>query len=291
MFGFYVVRRGTDMIVEKVINNNIVSSTDSNGDELIVMGKGIGFGVKAGFDINEDRIEKVFRIEKSDAGEKYKELLERIPLEHAKIAEDIISYAKETIPVHLNASIYLTLTDHISFAIQRYENDIRFTNALLWEIKRFYSTEFAVGCYALDLLKERLGITLEEDEAGFIALHFVNSEYGTNIADAAKFPEQVKKILDIVREEMHLSLDDNSLYYERLITHVKFLLQRVYRNEFLEQGDKELSEFVKMKYPAEFTCSEKIAGYISESTGCILSQEELMYLAIHIRHIASTTEE
>ena len=66
MFGFYVVRRGTDMIVEKVINNNIVSSTDSNGDELIVMGKGIGFGVKAGFDINEDRIEKVFRIEKSD---------------------------------------------------------------------------------------------------------------------------------------------------------------------------------------------------------------------------------
>ena len=273
------------MIVSKVINNNIVSSQDENGDELIVMGKGIGFGTTKGLPIDERNIEKIFRIEKSDTGEKFKELLIHIPLEIAKLADDVIRYAQDKIPVHLSSSIYVTLTDHINFAMERYKTGIHFENALLWEIKRFYPTEYSVGCYAVDLLKDRLKVTLEEDEAGFIALHFVNSEYDTNIADAAKFPAQVKKILDIVKEEMHLDLDDSSLYYERLITHVKFLLQRVYRKEFLKEEDIELSNFVKMRYPKEYACSEKIAQYILESTDSVLSQEELMYLTIHIRHI------
>ena len=32
------------MIIKKIINNNIVSTNDINGRELIVSGKGIGFG-------------------------------------------------------------------------------------------------------------------------------------------------------------------------------------------------------------------------------------------------------
>ena len=49
------------MTVEKVINNNIVSAYDETGREVVVMGRGIGFGVKAGAVINKSKIEKVFR--------------------------------------------------------------------------------------------------------------------------------------------------------------------------------------------------------------------------------------
>lgn len=278
------------MTVEKVINNNIVSAYDETGREVVVMGRGIGFGVRAGAVINKSKIEKVFRIKSQSVAEQFKELLANMPLEHAQISNDIISYAKSTLKLKLNQSIYVTLTDHINFAIERYQKGINLENALLWEIKRFYPQEYGLGRYAIDLIRERLHVSLPEDEAGFIALHFVNAEYGTDIRDALHFPNQMKDILDIVTRELGIRLDEGSLHYERFITHVKFLLQRVYRKELLPDEESELAEMMKKKYPKEYACSEKIADYIEEAAGCRLSAEEIMYLSIHIRRIAMAEE-
>ena len=278
------------MTVEKVINNNIVSAYDETGREVVVMGRGIGFGVRAGAVIDNSKIEKVFRIESQGVAEQFKELLANMPLEHAQISNDIISYAKSTLKLKLNQSIYVTLTDHINFAIERYQKGINLENALLWEIKRFYPQEYGLGRYAIDLIRERLHVSLPEDEAGFIALHFVNAEYGTDIRDALHFPNQMKDILDIVTRGLGIRLDEGSLHYERFITHVKFLLQRVYRKELLPDEESELAEMMKKKYPKEYACSEKIADYIEEAAGCRLSAEEIMYLSIHIRRIAMAEE-
>lgn len=278
------------MTVEKVINNNIVSAYDETGREVVVMGRGIGFGVRAGAVIDNSKIEKVFRIESQGVAEQFKELLANMPLEHAQISNDIISYAKSTLKLKLNQSIYVTLTDHINFAIERYQKGINLENALLWEIKRFYPQEYGLGRYAIDLIRERLHVSLPEDEAGFIALHFVNAEYGTDIRDALHFPNQMKDILDIVTRELGIRLDEGSLHYERFITHVKFLLQRVYRKELLPDEESELAEMMKKKYPKEYACSEKITDYIEEAAGCRLSAEEIMYLSIHIRRIAMAEE-
>ena len=278
------------MTVEKVINNNIVSAYDETGREVVVMGRGIGFGVRAGAVIDNSKIEKVFRIKSQGVAEQFKELLANMPLEHAQISNDIISYAKSTLKLKLNQSIYVTLTDHINFAIERYQKGINLENALLWEIKRFYPQEYGLGRYAIDLIRERLHVSLPEDEAGFIALHFVNAEYGTDIRDALHFPNQMKDILDIVTRELGIRLDEGSLHYERFITHVKFLLQRVYRKELLPDEESELAEMMKKKYQKEYACSEKIADYIEEAAGCRMSAEEIMYLSIHIRRIAMAEE-
>lgn len=279
------------MIIEKIINNNIVSASDESGKELVVMGRGIGFGAKAGNEINEAKIEKIFRMESRTVAEQLKELLANMPLERVKISGDIISYAKKVLNLQLNQSIYVTLTDHINFAINRYKKGINLNNALLWEIKRFYSQEYELGRYAVNLIQERLGVGLPEDEAGFIALHFVNAEYGTEISNAANFPNQVKKMLEIVTEDLGLEMDENSLHYERFVTHLKFLLQRVYRKELLQDEDIEMAEMIRRKYPKEFSCSKKVADYIEKEIGCKLSEEEKMYLAIHIRRVSITEEQ
>ena len=54
------------MIIGKIINNNVVSSWDEEGKEIIVMGRGLGFQKKAGQDVAEDGIEKIFRLESKD---------------------------------------------------------------------------------------------------------------------------------------------------------------------------------------------------------------------------------
>ena len=105
-----------------------------------------------------------------------------------------------------------------------------------------------------------------------------------------KFPNLVKKILEIVEEKLQIELDETSLHYERFVTHIKFLLQRVYRKELLPDEESELAELMQKKYQKEYDCSKMVAAYIEEETKCSLSGEEIMYLAIHIRR-GTTAEE
>ena len=268
------------MVIEKIINNNIVSAFDDTGNEVVIMGRGIGFGTKPGRDVSEKKIEKIFRMGSQSLADQFKELLANMPLEHAQISNDIISYAKKHLKLKLSQSIYVTLTDHINFAIERYSQGIKPENALLWEIRRFYQQE-----YAVDIIRERLHVDLPEDEVGFIALHFVNAECGTDIRDALNFPNLMKGILEIVKNELKIEFDEDSLHYERFITHVKFLLQRVYRKELLNSEEKELVELMKKKYPREYNCSKSVAEYIEDSTDTRISEEEIMYLSIHIRRV------
>lgn len=276
-----------NIIIEKVINNNIISAYEKSGAEVIVMGRGIGFKKKQGEIVPADQISKIFRIKSRTLAEQFKELLANMPLERVRISDEIISHAKDHLKLKLNQSIYVTLTDHINFAIERVSQGIEPQNALLWEIKRFYPQEFQLGIYALELIHDRLGILLPEDEAGFIALHFVNAEYGTDIRDAVKFPDQMQAIVDIVERDLEILLDESSLHYERFMTHIKFLIQRIYRKELLFSEDRELSLLMQRKYPREYQCSVKVAEYIMQATGSRLSEEEIMYLSVHIRRVST----
>lgn len=276
-----------NIIIEKVINNNIISAYEKSGAEVIVMGRGIGFKKKQGEIVPADQISKIFRIKSRTLAEQFKELLANMPLERVRISDEIISHAKDHLKLKLNQSIYVTLTDHINFAIERVSQGIEPQNALLWEIKRFYPQEFQLGIYALELIQDRLDILLPEDEAGFIALHFVNAEYGTDIRDAVKFPDQMQAIVDIVERDLGILLDESSLHYERFMTHIKFLIQRIYRKELLSSEDRELSLLMQRKYPREYQCSLKVAEYIMQATGSRLSEEEIMYLSVHIRRVST----
>lgn len=276
-----------NIIIEKVINNNIISAYEKSGAEVIVMGRRIGFKKKQGEMVPADQISKIFRIKSRTLAEQFKELLANMPLERVRISDEIISHAKDHLKLKLNQSIYVTLTDHINFAIERVSQGIEPQNALLWEIKRFYPQEFQLGIYALELIQDRLDILLPEDEAGFIALHFVNAEYGTDIRDAVKFPDQMQAIVDIVERDLGILLDESSLHYERFMTHIKFLIQRIYRKELLSSEDRELSLLMQRKYPREYQCSVKVAEYIMQATGSRLSEEEIMYLSVHIRRVTT----
>ncbi len=169
---------GAEMKIVKVINNNVVSSVDDRNREIIVLGKGIGFQKTSGDDIQKDRIEKVFQLS-TGASSQFEKLVEEIPYEYIKYTDEIVKEAVQVLGRNLNRNIYITLTDHLHFAIERYRKNIFFQNALLWEIKKFYSIEYTIGLHAVSMIKEKEGIELSVDEAAFIALHIVNAEMDT----------------------------------------------------------------------------------------------------------------
>lgn len=274
------------MRILKVINNNIVSAVDDKNEEVILMGKGLGFHTKAGQQICTERVEKVFRLNDESAKGRFEELLKQMPLEHIQLSVKIIDYAKQVLKNRMNPNIYITLTDHIDFVIQRIRSGIDFPNPLLWEVKTFYPSEYLIGEYAVSLIRQELGIELKDNEAASVALHLVNAEYNTDMNNTMKITSTIREVLGIIEEYMGRKLDEESLHYSRLVTHLKFLVHRIFTNQILDDGETELSEMIRRMYPDEYGCSERIADYISgKYEACTISQDEITYLAVHIRRV------
>ena len=273
------------MKIDKIINNNIVSAIEADGKEVVIMGRGLGFGMKPGKEIPEGKIEKVFRLDSQNSTDKFKELLANLPLEHIQASTEIINYAKSVLNRRLNQSIYITLTDHINFAIERFKEKMMFTNPLLNEIKTFYKEEYLIGEYAVALIERRIGITLPVDEAGFIALHIVNAEYNTAMRDTIDITTLIQNVIKIVKEYFSMDLDETSLNYQRFVTHLRFLAQRIIGGEMLNSDNPEFNQLISQMYPEEYACSLKLKDYIQVTYHHDVTEEETAYLAVHIKRI------
>lgn len=278
------------MKISKIINNNVVNSIDSNKNEIVVMGRGIGFKREIGDEIDDTLIEKVFSLSNASTTSKFKTLVEKIPYEHIQAANEIISYAKRSLNKKLSDSIYVALTDHLSFAITRKESGISFKNALLWEIKRFYNHEYLIGKEALGIVNRRLKVTLSDDEAGFIALHIVNAELDTDMEHSMRMTKSIQDILNIVKYHFNITMDENSLAYERFITHLKFFVQRAVSNQNLDLEEQEFCEMIQRLYRDAYECALKIKSYIKNKFEYEISEAELVYLTIHIRRIITAND-
>jgi len=273
------------MKIAKVINNNVISVIDAHNKELVIMGRGIAFQKRPGDLLDESKIEKTFKLDNKDVSEKFKTLLYDVPMEYMDVSERIISYAKEKLGKKLNDSIYVSLTDHINFAIEREQKGLRISNPLLWEIKRIYADEYAIGIKAITKIQDMLGITLPQDEAGFIAMHIVNAELNEEMPNVVNMTKLIQDILNIVKYHFKIELDEESLNYFRFLTHLKFFAQRLYTSSPYNNEDDFLYEMVKEKQKEAFACVEKIRDFISKTHNHQLTKEEMAYLTIHIERV------
>jgi len=249
------------------------------------MGRGVGFKAKEGSTIDKDKIEKVFRLDSQNTMDKFKELLVNLPMEHVQISAEIISYAKEVLNRPINPNVYITLTDHINFALERFKQKMMFSNPLIREVRSFYHAEYLIGEYAIAMIDRDLGIKLPVDEAASIALHIVNAEYDAPMGDTIKITNLIQQVSEVVEEYFNIKLDEQSLSYERFITHLRFLAQRVFTGEHMELDNLEFQKVIDRLYPEEYACSQKVQALIKLQYGHQVTEEEVAYLALHIKRI------
>ncbi|ASA20120.1 BglG family transcription antiterminator LicT [Paenibacillus donghaensis] len=279
------------MIIEKVLNNNVLLTRNNKGKEVIVMGRGISFNKVIGDTVDAEKIDKIFLLNENAFTARLTELLNDIPVNLLELASEIVTYANGVLQTELSDNIYLTLTDHIQFAVQRYEKGIVLKNAMLFEIKRFYKKEFKIGMDALKLIEQSTGHWLGEDEAGFIALHLVNARIdGNEMRSTLKMTEIVQNILNIVTYHYGSVQDETSLNYSRFLTHLQYFAMRVLRKETHTSGEDFLYNQVRMTYVKAFECTVKINEYLEKSYGQSLSKDEYVYLTIHIHRVTERND-
>ena len=274
------------MIIEKIYNNNVVLVKDTTSNkQLILTGCGIGFQKKVGQLADETKIEKKFIAE----DESFKNNISKLALEVDenvfKASSAIVEYTESKLKTDLYDYIYVALTDHISFALKRYKENIEIKNELLYEIIRIHKAEFEIGLWALEYINKEFDVNLPEDEAAFIAMHIVNANYNENTSESFLMTKIVKEILNIIRYFYSIEFNQNEMNYERFLTHLKFFAKRLIKNESKRNSKNELLEIIKEKYNESYECANKIKIFIEEHYEYVVSEDEMLYLTIHINRV------
>lgn len=272
------------MIIHKILNNNAVVSQDDSGQNCIVTGRGLAFGKKAGDQIKFDDSTEVYVLADNLLSLRFEQVVAKIPIDYIEVAQQIIAYAKRQLPGQLSDIIYITLPDHIYGTVQRYRKGIILENKLLLDIKRIYSNEFRIGEMAVKKLNSEFNMDLTANEAAYIAQHFINAQVGGEISDVPHMTEIIEGILNIVKFQFGIIYDEDSISYERFLTHLKYLCYRMKKNE-QSKSQQVLLPVLEEKYPKTKAAVDKIGAMLEKNYDYRIHDDERMYLMIHINRI------
>ncbi len=274
------------MKVKKTLNNSVIISKDKQGKEIIVMGKGLAFGLKTGDLIDVSRIDKIFSLNDSTEISKLQQLLTQIPEDIFNLAEELITYAKETLERELHNTIYITLTDHINTMIERANMNIYLKNTMLWDIKQIYRDEFQVALKMTEVINERFGLDFDENEAANLVLHIMNAEHDLTLSMTEKITTAISEMLEIVKCNFNLEYNEDSLSYYRFVVHLRSFVQRLFAGTIYNDSlDVDFFNHIQHKYQKSLACALLLEQHIKGKYNYILSQEERMYLTLHIEKV------
>lgn len=275
------------MKITKKLNNNVALAVDGNGKELVVFGRGVGFPAMPYELTDLSKIQRTFYDIKSN----YIQLAASLPEDMIMLSADIVELAQASLSCNLNPNLTFTLADHLNFSVERCLNGIELNTPLAYDVAHFYPREMELGRQALRIIKENKEINLPDNEAINIALHLVNGEMeDSDIYSTLQATQVIRDISELIEFELNISLDTASFNYSRFVMHLRYLLQRLEQDEQEDNGIGSVMRLTCIKYPAVYDCTLKVRDYLIEQYGRHCSEDELLYLFMHINRLRERSQ-
>lgn len=276
------------MIVKKALNNNVVIAKHPLYKEVILIGKGIGFGKKSGDSVPKDQAEKTFLLKDEQEQSQYKQLVTYMEPETLDLLNDVMLLIEDKMDEHLHEHIHVALTDHLSFAIKRARQHIQFTNPFLFEIETLYPKEFRVAQEVVTLIKNKTKVDFPEGEVGFIALHIHSAVTDKTLKDINHHHELITLLIGMIEENLQLDISRGHINYHRLVQHLHRAIDRVYQgNQIGEQTN--LTNVLKTTYPVCYNLAWKLLQVMQQQLHKRTDESEVIYLTIHLQRLTQSS--
>ena len=271
------------LVIKKVLNSSVVLCTDDDSKEVIALGKGIGYGKKAGTTIDQDDVNQYFVPVSNPEIQQMEDMLTNVSPEIVEITREIAQKANHEFSGSLNKSLAFSLMDHINFSLDRLKEGVTFKNKLYWDVSSYYPKEFEIGEWAVDLINKELNVDLPKEEAASIAFHIINSESQSQDDDSMEVTKIITSLISIINLNNYTHLNPDSMNYQRLVTHIKFFAQRILRGQQLESDDDTMYEHVLASYPEATKIAIKVMEFLENQYHIKITNEEATYLIVHIQ--------
>lgn len=272
------------MKVMKKINNNVAICLDNNNHELIAFGRGIGFA-PCPYELSDLNIIKrtYYGVDRN-----YLALIDDISEDIFELSALIVDAARAKIDCEFSNNLIFTLADHINFAIERFKKNMNIRNPLLHDIQHLYENEMMLGEMAVKLINKELKLHMPKDEAGNIAMHFINAE----AMEKQKSPMErndsvIKRITLMIEEHFNLQIDQDGFNYSRFLSHLQYLLKRSEAGKEISSENLKLYRDMKESFPKSYECVLEISKYLEEEIAWDGNEEELLYLILHVNRLCA----
>ena len=129
---------------------------------------------------------------------------------------------------------------------------------------------------------------IDEDEAGFIAMHIINARLHTNMGQIPDLTKLVNACAEIADTFYRGKLDKTTVAYERFLVHLKYLAKRLFHSQELPNvlsRDEEILDFVRRKFQKHYRCAKCMQDYILKNFSKTISEDEMLTLTIHLKKI------
>ncbi len=279
------------MIVVKNINNNVSLCLDSKNKEVVVFGKGVGF-IKPPAEVPLSKIERTFY----DLNKQFLPLLNDIPSEVIEFTSRQIAAIQSRLPYETNSNLVLTLSDHLAFAMKRAKRGIYIPMPSIYEMEASYPLEIRVGRRIIGALEREFQVKLPAGEIQGVAMHFINARNTpVGAAPQSNIEEQYETILEqttqIIEWEMDIRVRRDTFNYARFATHVQYLLRRIFEKKRIDSDNLQMYHAIRDEYQAVSACVDRIAEYYHSNWSVELSEEEKLYLIMHVNRVCSKETE
>ena len=182
-----------------------------------------------------------------DTDETYRQLVAELPEDVLAFAARIVEIAGNELPYALSPNAAFTLADHISFAMERARKNIRVKMPLAYDSK----------------------LTQDEPQS----------------AETDRDEEMLEDVTEIVENELHILVERSGFNYSRYATHMQYLFQRIHTGQAIRSDNLQLYTSLREEFPEIAACVEKIAQHIEREWHSALTEEEKLYLILHVNRI------
>lgn len=279
--------------VIKVYNNNSALVKVGDHREAVVQGKGIGFRKRPGEYVDSKQATKLLYLGDEQLQGQFAGMLKDVPLDIVVTVFAVIDEVKVKYHLPLLNYIYVTMTDHV---FQMYKKLMRgdYQPSLAPDIRIRYPVEYQAAGDALYALNSQLGIMFPNAEVKNLALHFINAEgEETEPSPKTTTVTAVDHVVQAVLAAHAIKRNvNNRNYFDRLMIHLQYLVERVEDNTQDEQTiSSDIAADFQGKYPQSYQIANEIATELETKLSISLSENERLYFIIHIQRLIQEQED
>lgn len=283
----HIAKKEQFMIVIKKINNNVAICKDNNNRELVAFGKGIGFP-SIPYEITDLRkIDRTFY----NISSQYLSLINELSFEIVEFTADQLTRVQDILTYETNSNLVFTLADHITFAIERAKNGIYVNMPSSYEMELDYPQEMKAGKIIWEAIRQQFHVNLSKVEIQGIAMHFINAQLGSKTDELPELEQSNEQIIEqttlIIERELGLHVQRDTFNYARFATHIQYLLKRVFNESYIDSDNFSIYQSICDEYQEIADCVDKICIYYQNVWSIQLSEEEKLYLILHVNRVCS----
>ncbi|MBK0347262.1 PRD domain-containing protein [Aerococcaceae bacterium zg-ZJ1578] len=274
------------MKIVQSLNQNAVIVND-NGKEVILTGKGIGFDKKIGDEIDKNKISKIYLFEYTSQQKMIIDSIKEIPEDILLITEDLLDKVEDLLKSDFAPFTTITFASHLYQAIERSKQIKKVNHSIQYEFKHIFPKEYNASVFAINYLRTKYNINVDDLEITFFIMHFLNGlQKLDDLENMLDLGEIIGDILNILVRYLPKDFDDNNIFFSRFIVHLRYFLMRKLNNISSKTSDvTELFDYILDKFSKANEIVNEFLKMLLQKHGMTVEKSEQLYLILHVQRL------